>query len=63
MWDTITVNRHDYNKLRTRARAQATALQRIRKLAQADLDESTARHALHLYAAEVLELCDKALEA
>jgi hypothetical protein len=61
VWDTITVNRLEYVRLKDRAKRQAAALERIRQLAQADLDESTARHALHLYAAEVLELCDKAL--
>lgn len=62
MWDTITISRREYDRLRERIKRQAAALARIRKLAAADLDETTARHALHLYAAEVLQLCDDALE-
>lgn len=61
MWDTITISRREHNRLREQLKRQTAALERIRTWAAADLDETTARHALHLYAAEVLELCDKAL--
>jgi len=62
MWDLIAVERVEHDRLKDRLKRQTLALEQIRTWAAADLDETTARHALHLHAAEVLELCSKALE-
>lgn len=63
MFDRDVVPTYEHEEALRRLRRCREALRAIRTLALRDVDELTARHALHLYASDVLRLCDEALEA